>query len=115
MEENNNAAQERIQDPIVYRELTKEQRKTLSKEYSKTPEAKKLKAVLLIMVSVFAVLVIGFAIMSIFFVHEMYIGMPFPVFFCIFPAIISQNKYENWLKTQKNIIMKRPKQKPDTK
>ena len=96
-------------EPLVFNELPKEQRKALQKEFSKTAESKKMSKVIIIVAVIFAALVIASAIIGIYTNHEGFFAT-FPTFFiCIWPAIISQQKFEKWLETEKNIIMRKKK------
>jgi len=94
-------------EPRLFKELPKEQRKALQKEFNQTPEAKKMNRTIMIVAIVFAVLAIAWATVVITSRHESSYST-FPVFLvCIWPAIISQNKFEKWLETEKNIFMRR--------
>ena len=100
-----------MSEPLIFRELPKEQRKALQKEYFGTAEAKKMNKQFIIIAVIFAALVITGAIIGILTNHESFFAT-FPTFFiCIWPAIISQQKFEKWLEAEKNIVMKRKKNK----
>ena len=95
--------------PLVFKELPKEQQKALQKEYYATAEAKKMNKTLTIVVVIIGVTVIASAIIGLLTSHQSFFA-PFPaVIICIWPAIISQNKFEKWLASEKNIAMKRKK------
>ena len=95
---------------IIFKELPKEQRKALQKEYDATAEAKKTNKTLTVSAVIIGVIVIVSAIIGLLTSHQSFFA-PFPaVIFCILPAIISQNKFEKWLASEKNIVMKQKKQ-----
>ena len=95
--------------PLIFKELTKEQRKALQKEYNAIPEAKKTNKTLTIVAVIIGVIVIVSAIIGLLTSHQSFFT-PFPaVILCILPAIISQNKFEKWLMSEKNIVMKQKK------
>ena len=96
-------------EPLLFKELPRERRKALQKEYFKTAEAKKLNRTLTIIAVIFAVVVIAGAVAAIITRHDAFFGTFPTVFICILPAIISQQKFEKWLATEKNIVMKRTK------
>jgi len=96
-------------EPLLFKELPKEQRKALQKEYFKTAAAKKMNRTFIIVAVILAVVVIAGAIIGVLTGHEAFFGT-FPTFLIvIYPAIISQNKFEKWLAAEKNIVMKRKK------
>ena len=96
-------------ETLLFKELPKEQRKALQKEFSETAESKKMNRVLIIVAVIFAVLVIVSAIIGLYTNHEGFF-VTFPTFFiCVWPAMISQQKFEKWLAAEKNIVMKRKK------
>jgi len=93
-------------NPLVFKALPKDQRKALQKEYYATSEAKKMSKTLTIVAVVIGVIVIASAIIGLLTRHQSFFA-PFPsVIICIWPAIISQNKFEKWLASEKNIVMK---------
>jgi len=93
-------------NPLFFKELPKEQRKALQKEYYATAEAKKMNKTLTIVAVIIGVIVIASAIIGLWTGHQSFFA-PFPaVIICIWPAIISQNKFEKWLASEKNIVMK---------
>ena len=95
--------------PLIFKELPKEQRKALQKEYSATAEAKKVNKTLTIIAVIIGAIVISSAIIGLLTSHQSFFA-PFPaVIICIWPAIISQNKFEKWLASEKNIVMKQKK------
>jgi len=96
--------------PLVYSELSKEQKRDLQKEYSKTPEAKKTNRWFIALVVLFAAVFIAGAVTGFASENEAIFTTIPVVFICILPATISQGKYEKWLAAEKNIIMKREKQ-----
>ena len=94
-------------EPLLFKELPKEEQKALQKEFSKTAESKKMSRIFIMIAVIFAVLVIASAIIGIYTDHKGFFAT-FPTFFiCIWPAVISQQKFEKWLETEKNIVMKR--------
>ena len=96
-------------EPLVFNELPKEQRKALQKEFSQTAESKKMSRIFIIVAVIFAALVITSAIIGIYTDHDGFFTT-FPTFFiCIWPAVISRQKFEKWLEAEKNIVMKRNK------
>lgn len=96
-------------EPLIFRELPKEQRKELQKEFFKTPEAKKMNKTFIIVAVIFAVVIIAAAIIGILTGRDGFFTT-FPTFLiCIWPAILSQQKFEKWLANEKGVIMKRPK------
>ena len=93
--------------PLVYKELSKEQKKALQKEFGKTDESKKMGRIILIVAIIFAVVVIAGAVIGVKTGHGEFFAT-FPTFFiCVLPAAISQQKFEKWLAKEKNIVMKR--------
>jgi len=97
------------QEPLIFKELPKEQRKALQKEFAQTAESKKTSRVLIAIAVIFAVVVIAGAIIGLRTGHDGYY-VTFPSFFiCVWPAIISQQKFEKWLAAEKNIVMKKKK------
>ena len=95
--------------PQLFKELPKEQRKALQKEYNQTAEAKKANKTFTIIAIIFAVVVITCAVIGLLTDNDGFFGT-FPVFIiCIWPAIISQQKFEKWLAAEKNIVMAFPK------
>ena len=96
-------------DPLVFKELPKEQQKALQKEYSQTAEAKQMGKRVIIVAVIFAVIVIAGAVVGVLTGHAGFYSATPTFFICIWPAIISQQKFEKWLEAEKNIIMKRKK------
>ena len=95
--------------PLVFKELPKEQRKALQKEYYATAEAKKMHKTLVIVAVVIGAIVIVSTFIGLVTSHQSFFAS-FPAsFICIWPAIISQSKFEKWLVSEKNIVMKRKK------
>ena len=103
MEQNNNA-----NEPLLFKELPKEQRKALQKEFNQTADAKKASRALIIVAVIFALIAVAGAVATIFTDHDFYFSFPI-VFIVILPSIISQQKFEKWLEAEKNIVMKRKK------
>ena len=98
-------------EPLVFKELPKEQRKALQKEYSKTDEAKKINRALIIVAVIFAVVVIAIAVISIV-TKDGSFSVAYPSFLiCILPAVMQQQKFEKWLEAEKNIIVRKKKPK----
>ena len=96
-------------EPLIFKELPKEQRKALQKEYAQTAEAKKLNRTSIIVAVIFAAIVIASAVHSMLTDHRS-LFTTFPTFIiCIYPAILNQNKFEKWLADEKNILVKRKK------
>ena len=99
-------------EPLLFKDLPKEEQKSLRKEFSQTAEAKKESRALIIVVVIFAAIAVAGAIFTIF--TEYNFSFTFPiVFVVILPSVISQQKFEKWLAAKKNIIMK--KEKSETK
>ena len=95
--------------PLIFKELPKEQRKALQKEYYATAEAEKMTKTLTIVAVIIGVIVIASTIIGLLTSHQSFFA-PFPaVIICILPAIISQNKFEKWLTSEKNVVMKQKK------
>ena len=96
-------------EPLIFKELPKEQQKALQKEFSELPEAKKLKRLFITIAIIFTAVVIAIAVITI--VTKNYsTSVAYPTFLiCVFPALIRQQKFEKWLAAEKNIIMKKPK------
>ena len=92
--------------PLIFKELTKEQRKALQKEYSATAEAKKMNKTLTIVAVIIGAIVITSAIIGLLTKHESFFTTFPAVIICIWPAFISQSKFEKWLASEKNVIMK---------
>ena len=90
----------------VFKELPKEQRKALQKEFYRTPEAKKFSKIIIIIAFIFSAFTTSAAIAGTLLNHTFYYFTPI-FFIVILPAIISQQKFEKWLMTEKNVIMKR--------
>ena len=94
---------------LFYKELPKEKRKALRKEYFKTSEAKKMNRTFIIVAVIFAVVVIAGAVIAAITKRDSFYGT-FPIYLlCVWPAVISQQKFEKWLAAEKNIAMKRKK------
>jgi len=97
-------------EPLVFNELPKEQRKALQKEFAQTAESKKASKAIIIVAVIFAAVVITGAIVG-FMTENHGFFTTFPTFFIvILPAILHQQKFEKWLAEEKNIVMKRKKQ-----
>jgi Ni/Fe-hydrogenase subunit HybB-like protein len=96
-------------EPLIFKELPKEQRKALQKEFSQTAESKKMSKIIIIVAVILAVVVIAGAIIAVTTGHEGFYGAVPVYIFCAWPAIISQQKFEKWLAVEKNIVMKRKK------
>jgi len=94
---------------LIFKALPKEQRKALQKEYYATAEAKKLNKTLTIVAVIIGVIVIASAVIRLLTNHQSFFASFPTVIICILPAIISQNKFEKWLMSEKNIIMKQKK------
>jgi len=93
--------------PLVYKELSKEQKKALQKEFNKTDESKKMGRILIIVAAIFGAIMIIGAVIGVMTGNDGYY-VTFPTFFIILlPAAISQQKFEKWLAKEKNIVMKR--------
>ena len=96
-------------EPLVFNELPKEQRKALQKEFAQTAEWKKTNRTLIIVAVIVGAVMIAGAIIGVKTGHEGFFAT-FPTFFiCIWPAIISQQKFEKWLADEKGIVTKRKK------
>jgi len=98
---------------IYFKTLSKAERKKLRKEYNKTPEAKRLGWVFIIFASIWAAVMITSSIASA--VRESdWNGTIFSSFFLpmfIFFIIMIEDAYRKWLKKEKNIVRKMPKNK----
>ena len=96
-------------EPSVFKELPKEQQKELRKEFSEMTKADR--NIIIVSIIVAAVMVTC-AIIGIFSDHLVFGGVIFPAW--IVPVMVASNedKFAKWLKTEKNIAMKRKKQKP---
>ena len=92
-------------NPSVFKELPKEQRKALQKEYYATAEAKKMNKTLIIVAVIFGAIVIAGTIIGLLESNESYFATFPTVIICIIPAVVSQNKFEKWLISEKNIAM----------
>ena len=92
--------------PLIFKELPKEQRKALQKEYYATAEAKKMNKTLTIVAVIIGAIVIASAIIGLLTRRESFFASFPAVIICICPAIISQNKFEKWLISEKNIVIK---------
>jgi len=98
-------------EPLVFKELPKEQQKALHKEYAKTDEAKKMKRLFITLAVIFAAVVIAIAVISIVTKNGSF-SVAYPTFLvCIWPAVIQQQKFEKWLAAEKNIIVRKKKPK----
>ena len=96
-------------EPLLFRELPKEQRKALQKEYSQNEESKKQDKALVFCAIIYAVVIIVLAIIS-FTAHNDTYYFSAPTFFIIlFPAVARQSSFEKWLSAEKNIVTKRKK------
>ncbi|MCL1805783.1 MAG: hypothetical protein FWG28_07290 [Clostridiales bacterium] len=95
--------------PLFYRELPKERQRELQQEYFQTAEAKKMKKRLILVVVIFAVVVIASAVIGVWTGHASAFTTTPTFLICIWPAILSQTKFEKWLEAEKNILMKRKK------
>ena len=98
-------------NPLIFKELPKEQRKALQKEYSTTAEAKKMNKTLTIAAIIIGAIVIASTIIGLSTNHESFFATFPTAIICIWPAIISQNKFEKWLMLEKNIVMKQKNKK----
>ena len=94
-------------EALIFKELPKEQRKALRKEFSKTAEWKKTNTTLTIVAVIIGAIVIVGAIIGMVTEHKGFFGTFPTFFFCIWPAMISQQKFEKWLAAEKNIAIKR--------
>ena len=96
--------------PSIFKELPKEQRKALQKEYDATAEAKKMDKTLTIISVIIGVVVIASAVIGLLTKHQSFF-VPFPaILICILPVVVRQNKFEKWLMAEKNIVMKQKKE-----
>ena len=93
-------------NPSVFKELPKEQRKALQKEFYATAEAKKMNKTLTTVAIIIGVIIIASAIIGLLTNHQSFFATFPTATICIWPAIISQNKFEKWLASEKNIVMK---------
>ena len=102
-------------NPSIFKELPKEQRKALQKEYYATAEAKKISKTLTIVAVVIGAIVIASAIIGLLTSHQSFFTPSPAIIFCVIPAAISQNKFEKWLASEKNIVMKQKNRSATTK
>ena len=94
-------------EPLLFKDLPKEQRKALQKEFNQTPEGKKSNRNLILITIVIAIVGIAFAV-----IITMMTGSStsyYPTLLFIVPALISQNKFEKWLLAEKNIVISKKK------
>jgi len=97
-------------DLLIFKELPKDKRKALKKEFYNIPEVKKREKLLIIAAVIFAMIVIASAVIGLLTRHTTFAASFSPmVFLCVLPAIISQQKFEKWLENEKNIATKRKK------
>ena len=91
-------------EPLVFKELPKEQQKTLRDEYSKISKAGRN---LIIATVIMAVVMIVIAIIGIYTEDGIITGGVFPA--CMIPIFAASNeeKFAKWLEAEKNIIMKK--------
>lgn len=109
MDANNN-------DIIRYYDLSKEERKALTKEFYKTEEGKKTQRLSIILASIFILVTIVTVTISIV-NHDgtpTYVSAP-STFMCAFPAIIASSNMQKWLLAEKNITMERAKKEKKKK
>ncbi|MDR2687197.1 MAG: hypothetical protein LBB75_05545 [Oscillospiraceae bacterium] len=100
-------------EPLVFKELPKEQQKALDKEFSEFFKTTKAARNLIIFAVIWAALLITIAIVVV--VHNRNsIGTYTPAFIAPYLPIFlahRQGKFAQWLKDEKNIVMKRDKRK----
>jgi len=95
-------------EPAIFKELPKEQQKALRKEFDATTKAGRN---LIIVSVIFALAMLAFAFGGIFSEDWIIFGCIFPAcFFTVFVATYEE-KFSKWLKSEKNIIMKKKKVK----
>ena len=94
--------------PLIFSKLPKEHKKALQNEYSTTAVAKKMSKVLTISALTYLLIGIVSAILGFLTSHFIFFLIPCPavIFFIVLPSILSQNKFSNWLISEKNIAMK---------
>jgi len=79
----------------------------LEKEFSGTAEAKKINKTFVFVAVILAAVAIMGAVIGFLTKHESFFAFSPIVFLCIWPAVLTQSKFENWLATEKNIVMKK--------
>jgi len=96
-------------EPLLFKELPKEQQKALRQEYSKISKAGRN---LIIASVIMGVVMIAIAIIGIYTEDWVITGGIFPA--CMIPIFAASNeeKFTKWLEAEKNIIMKRKKGNP---
>ena len=94
--------------PTIFKELPKEQQKALRKEFAKSTKADRN---LIIVSIVIGVVIIACSVIALLSDHRIFSGTIFPIW--IFPVMIAINedKFTKWLKAEKDIIMKKKKNK----
>ena len=98
--------------PVVFRDLPRDQRKALQKEYAATPEGKKMNKTILIVTFIVVGLILALVIISVATNHNTYSGYSTPVpMIWLWPAIIYNSNFEKWLLAEKNIVIRRVKVK----
>ena len=95
-------------EPLVFKELPKEQQKALRKEFS---ESTKSGRTLILVSFITGAVMIAFAVIGLFTDHRVFTGAVFPVWIVPVFIALNEDKLAKWLKAEKNIIMKREKQK----
>ena len=81
----------------------------LRKEFDKTSKSGRT---LIIVSVVMAAVLITSAVMGFFTDHRIFGGTIFPAWIIPIFIVLNEDKFAKWLEAEKNIIMKRKKQKP---
>jgi len=93
-------------EPAVYYELPKERQQALRKEFS---EATKAGRNLIIFSVVIAAAMLAIAVCGFFVENWIFTGAVFPASFLPVMIAVNEGKFAEWLKTEKNTVMKRKK------
>ena len=96
-------------EPLLFKELPKEQQKELRKEFDKTSKTNKT---LIVVTIVMAIVLIASAVLGLFTDHRLFGGTIFPAWIIPIFIVLNEDKFAKWLEAEKNITMKRKKQKP---
>ena len=99
-------------EPLVFKELPKEQQKALRDEYSKISKAGRN---LIIATVIMAAAMIGIAILGVLTDHKVFSGVMIPVWIIPIFAASNEDKFAKWLEAEKNIIYQRKKEKTKNK
>ena len=95
-------------EPAVFKELPKEQQRALRKEFDKTTKAGRN---MIIYVVVMAAVLIAVAVCGLLAENWVFTGGAFPMGFFVVLIAVNEDKFAKWLEAEKNIVLKRKKQK----